>query len=590
MIINFHKFDGIKPRYAAKMLPEDAATIAQNLELLGGKILPLSGLSLPVDNEGIYRAKGPIVNDEHDRYYSTDGSGPLLVENGSIPTAALPVPVAPVGERIKGFDNVITEDVKCFLRPAVGIEEEMTFLELLAGDDEDSRKIRFQYDGAVSDTPFGSTFIDSYYQLHITDEKFLPDSFSKSPADGTNLDILSTKNEVVGRYYIESHNKYESVEPPNPGGKPHVLYGHKIEFVIRNKYIDTKKDHYYLYRYIDSLGIEGPPSELSALITRYPGEIINLTNIPASATGMVSVRIYRSAGVEQAAGFYFVADADLGSSEFVDDVNDADLAEKMPNYGNPLDGMDNLTLMSGGILAANKGKNIYFSEPYLPHTWVLNNSVNVDDDVVAMASRRNALVVMTDIKLHMFSGNDPQTILPVELAFNQPCLAQQGVVKIDGDVFYPSDDGLVQIDNSGMRVITKKVFRKSDWLALKPDTFIAKEYDNKYFATNEDGLSIIIDVAEGIVTTYTDGAEAVWQSKVFVTAKIVSFSTIKLIAEDYPVTVEFFAEGVSVLSMEILNNNPRRIPVVRNEREWQIKITSGFRVDSLILTTSGEEI
>lgn len=589
MKIDFTEFKGIMPRYAPKMLPDNFATTANNLELLGGKILPLSGITLPQDNLGIYRVKGPIVDDQHDRYYKTDGTGPLLVEGGALATAKFPIPTAPTGVRVKGFTNIINSGIKGFIRPYSGNEVEMTLLEIVAGVDDDSKKVRFRYDGEASANPFSSVFVNPYLQLHIDSEKFLPDAFSVSPADGTNLDILSINNEVIGKYYIESVNVYNIFPTANPGGLPNTLSGKDIEFVIRNKYIDTIKENYYLYRYVDSLGVEGPPSALSALITRYPGETITL-NIPAAVTGMSYVRIYRSAGVAQAAGFYFVADVALGAGTYSDNVDNADLSEIMPNYGNPPDGMDNLVLLSGGFMAATKGKDIYFCDPYLPHTWSYSNAVNVDDNIVATASRRNTLLVMTDVKLHMFSGNDPESMLPVELAFNQPCLAQQGVSKIDGDVFYPSDDGLCMVSNAGFSIVTKNSFRKEDWLALKPDTFIAGEYNNKYIAVNEDGLAIIVDIAEGFITTYTDGATAIWQSKVFVIDKITSFSVIRLIAANYPVTVEFFAEGVSVLSLSILDKNPRRIPVLRNEREWQIKITSIYRVDSLVLATSGEEI
>ena len=639
MKLEFNSFGGIMPRYADKMLPDDAATQAVNVELLGGKIVPLSGLTLPVDNEGVYRVKGPIVNDEHDRYYSTDGVSPLAVENGATAVAKIAEPVAPVGERLKAFNEVVNNSIKCFCRPAVGIEEEMTLLEILDGEDDESKKVRFRYEGMISEDPIAMAFIDSYYKMHLQipiygdDEesdsssasysssnssstsnsvsgsgsvsasasaselstitystKHLPDSFSNNPADGTNIEHRNRKNDLIGRIYIESYKRYASVTPDGAAGASYVLNGHDIEFVVRIKYIDTKKDHYYLYRYVDTQGLEGPPSELSAMITRYPGEFIKLTNIPTSETGMSKVRIYRSAGVEQAAGFYFVGEADLGASEFIDDLDDADLAEKMPSYGNPPDGMDNLTLMSGGILAANKGKDIYFSEPYLPHVFPSSYAVNVDHNIVAMASRRNSLVVMTDVKLCMFSGNDPKSIIPVEIAFSQPCLSRQGVVKINDDVFYPSPDGLVRVGNSGFGIITGKAFRKQDWAALKPETWIAKEYNNKYMAMNEDGLSVIIDVSERIITTYTNGSGAVWQSKIFCLSKLTAFTYIKLVAENYPVTVDFISGGSTAVQLAVTSSVPRRIPVLRRESEWQIKITSQYRVDSLVLATSGAEI
>ena len=587
MKIELNSFGGIAPRFAPKMLPDNAATTAQNLEVLNGKIVPLSDLTLPVDNEGIYKVKGPIVDDEHDRYYQTDGSSALAVTYGSV---KFPIPTAPVGSATAAFTDIVTSSVKGYTRPCSTVEEEMAFIEVVDGDDDNSKKIRFSYPGAVSDTSFGLVFTDKYHQLHMTDEKFLPDAYSTSPADGTSLEILSDNNEVIGKYYIESSNVYESITPANPTGKDYVLYGYKVEFVIRFKYIDTIKDNYYLYRYLDALGQEGPPSDLSAIITRYPGETVTLSNIPASATGMTKVRIYRSAGVEQAAGYYFLADVTLGDGTYEDTTRDADLAEVMPSYGNPPDAMDNLTLMSGGILAANTGKDIYFTEPYLPNTWPSTYALNVDDTIVAMASRRNALIVMTDVKLHMFSGNDPSSILPVELAYNQPCLAQQGVVKIDDTVFYPSDDGLVSVSNAGFGLVTKKSFRKDDWADLKPSTFIGTEYDNKYLVTNEDDLNIIIDIAEGIVTTYTDGLEAVWQSKVFVTKKAVAFSYIKVVAASYPVTIDLMTADASVLSISIPSGEPLRLPVLRKEVEWQFKITTEYRVDSIILATSGAEI
>jgi len=585
MKIEFTQFKGIMPRYADKMLPDDAATIAKNVELLGGKILPLSDVTLPVDNLGVFTVQGPIVDDQFDRSYSTDGAGPLTVSTG---TAVFPIPAAPVGSSVSVFDNIITEDVVGLILAALGDESEMEFISLDDGDTADTQLIVFRYPGEASATS-KIYYQNPYYQLQINEEQSLPDSFSTSPSDGTNIEIRSDKNEIVSRYFIEDYTIVDTFPVDNPGGLPFTRDGYDIQFVITNKYIDSIKDNYYVYRFVDATGAEGPPSELSAIITRYPGEIIQLTTLP-TATGMVTVRIYRSAGVEEAAGFYFVGDALAGAATFDDDIDTADLAEIMPPFGNPPDTPDNLTLCSGGFMAVNSGKDIYFCDPYLPSTWQYTNAVNVPDTIIAMASRRNALLVMTDVKLHMFAGNDPANMLPVELAFNQPCLAQQSVVKIDGNVFYASDDGLCMVSNAGFSIVTRKTFRQSDWLALVPSGFIAAEYNNKYIALTGSGDYIIVDVNEGFITTYSGGGSAEWQSKVFVMAKIVSFNMIKVIAADYPVTVEFIADGSSVLTMTITDNNPRRIPILRNELEWQFKITSAYRVDSMVLATSGEEI
>jgi hypothetical protein len=621
MKIGIKSFKGIAPRYAEKMLPDDMATIADGCELLGGKLQP-KALTATVDTSEeagkICEVQGPIVNDEYKRIYYTDGVGPLMVKGTFDPEREVkfPTPPAPAGlERVKAVEELITEELRAWGVYVYGTKTELTFLELVK--DGDRKIARFHFSGLKDGQITGGVLVYPVYQLWIPNKDvsipvgdsedesayyhLLPEKFSSNLSDGSNIEIRSDKNKLIGYCYVESYRTYDSETPTEDSPEATTenttsitIPGRKVEFILNIAYADTAKDYYYVTRYVDDLGVEGPPSELSERITRYPGEKIRIGDLGASPGGNIQkVRIYRSAGTEQEDGFYFLTELDITATGFIDDLEDEELAEKMPNFGNPPDGLDNLVRCSGGFLAANKGRDIWFSDPYLPHQWPYKYVLNVDNDIVGMASRRNTLVVMTDGKLYLFVGNRPDMMTPVEVAFEQPCLTRRGIVKINGDVFYPSPDGLVAVTDGGFKVLTRGTFRKEDWQALEPATFISTSHDERYVAFAGAGWTKawIFNLHEDICTSWEQGSMgAVWQSKVFEFSCPLNWNALQVTAEDYPVTVKLLSGGEEYGSYDVHSPDVMRLPLTRREKEWQIRIETDYRVDGAVLATSVREI
>ena len=124
--------------------------------------------------------------------------------------------------------------------------------------------------------------------------------------------------------------------------------------------------------------------------------------------------------------------------------------------------------------------------------------------------------------------------------------------------------------------------------------------------TGEDSLWIITTGAKNwridfderdkrpftFLSTFTafSGKELVYQSKLFETGRPLSFSHIRVEADSYPVGVSFLSiDQQSRADVLITDDRVYRLPQMRREREWYIRINSLSTVVSVeVATTPGE--
>jgi uncharacterized protein CbrC (UPF0167 family) len=412
-----------------------------------------------------------------------------------------------------------------------------------------------------------------------------------------------------------------------------------LRFVINRTYTGIDRSAYYVVRAVNDIGEEGQPSEISALVTRKPDEKAVITFDPAntaSSEHIAKYRLYRSAGGTKGSDFFFVDEISAdGELKFHDFKTDDELNEVLPRYGEVPTELNGIVGMSGGFMAAYKGKDIFFSEPYMPYAFPWEYNQTVPFDIVGLAVRSNYLYVMTKGSLYAFVGDHPETILPLSFKFDVPCISRKSIAHVGGNIVYAGTTGLVLIGNGTATVFSDKLYTLEQYKDLHFENCIsAGEYDGKYFAVFSDKV-LLFDFADGDIKhtildknaftagtySWNDGSwlnyednfvntntpygetmitqdfsaanlTAVWQSKDFVSQRPIAFTSARVRFEDASksVTMKLFAEDKEVFSGAVQHNKAFRLPVMRRECRWSVSVTGNTDITSIELAESMAEL
>ena len=392
-------------------------------------------------------------------------------------------------------------------------------------------------------------------------------------------------------------------------------------------------------RAVNNIGEEGPPSEISDLISRRPDEKAVMSfngSANAEAENIVAYRLYRASGGTKGSDFLFAGEVDgTSGGSFDDTLTEEQLNEVTPKFGSVPKNLEGICGMSGGFMAAYKGKDIYFSEPYMPYCFPWEYNQSVPFDIVGMAVRGNYLYVMTKGSLYAFVGDHPETITPLAMRFDVPCISRKSIAHVNGNIVYAGTTGLVVISNAGPQVFSDKIYTLEQYKNLHFENCIASgEYDGKYLAIfqdnallfdfNEDGIKHTTVDKDGFSCndySWYDGSwknyeqnfmsfntpygetfinqdfssanlEAQWRSKEFVFERPIAFSCarVRFDNSESSVNIKLFAENQEVFSGTAVNNKAFRIPVMRRECRWSVQVQGTVDIMSIELAESMSEM
>lgn len=243
----------------------------------------------------------------------------------------------------------------------------------------------------------------------------------------------------------------------------------------------------YAYTFVTSFGEESEPSPISNLIDWKPNQTVTLSgfqNAPAGRS-ITTQRIYRSQTGESGTSLYFIAERDVSSSNFVDDIPVNEFSEVIPSisWNAPPDDLQGLVSMPNGMMAAFTGRKIYFAEPYRPHAWPEKYVLTVDADVVGLGSLGTSLIVMTVGTPYLIVGSTPDTMQMQKIEANMPCINARGIVDMGFAIAYPSNEGLVAVTaDGGVNLVTGSLLNRNNWLELSPHDFVASQIASRYVA------------------------------------------------------------------------------------------------------------
>lgn len=185
--------------------------------------------------------------------------------------------------------------------------------------------------------------------------------------------------------------------------------------------------------------------------------------------GTCTKRLYRTSGTTSQ--FQLVAE-DISATTYDDTLTDANiLGDELisADWDMPPVDLAGLRVHPSGALVGYSGNELCFSEPYQPHAWPTAYRLRANYNIVGVGVFGSSVGVATEGVPYLALGSEPgQMVMDKATDAGLPCLSARGVVSTLTGVVYPSASGLVQVDDSGARIITPALYNYQQWEALNP--------------------------------------------------------------------------------------------------------------------------
>lgn len=428
----------------------------------------------------------------------------------------------------------------------------------------------------------------------------------------------------------------------------------------------TPDDVAYVYTFVTAFGEEGPPSLASVVLERTDTETVTVS-MPSSqhpsgnynfGTGALK-RIYRSNTGSTNTTFQFLAEVPFTQVTYDDTTPSVGLGEVLPSgtwIGPPDDDtslypdgpLKGLIAVANGVFAGFTGKRFCLSEPYLPHAWPIGYRITLEEDIVAIGSTANGIVCLTDGTPYFVTGTDPSAMTALRVDIPQACINTNSVVDMGDYILYAGPDGLVSVSSTSGSVVTQGLISSKQWNAdFSPTTYRAFKHENTYVAfwssggsnygfvfdprAEEAALSTLSTAGEirggymnpkdgelylivgNAIKKYRGGTTnrtLSWKSKQVVLPYPASMGWVSVVAQDYPVDVSVWADGVLIADYEIsksgstytqtttvpagisagtLQEPIMRLPSVVGQ-VWEVKVSGAVIIDEVCLAQGTDEM
>lgn len=328
-----------------------------------------------------------------------------------------------------------------------------------------------------------------------------------------NTDIIRSPvlNDAFTRYYWASdsaapmYNPLARIVAGNSGGNAPWLLGvpQPAAAPVVTPPVGSDETRSYVYTFVTAYGEEGPPSQpttqtgtngtwtLTGLSTSWPG---------GASRNITLVNIYRTIPNQSNPAFFFVAQQSVAIGSYTDNATDATVA-----LNNTLDftlnfppdaGMQGFALMPQGYLVGFKGRNLYFTEQFLPHAWNPTYQLATEFEIVGLVVWGQTLIICTTSNPYMGSGVNPAAFTMQKLDGVTPCLSRRGIVSTVAGAYFPTIDGLAMLNTLGLRIITQDLVTKEEWATYNPGSFYSAQLGLQYMAFNATNFAILINPTE----------------------------------------------------------------------------------------------
>lgn len=700
--MKFQNFTGICPAVDPRLIRDDAAQIAHNCHLLSGKIIPLRKndrvRSASSDVKSIYKhnrnwillgydadfAESPVNEDKYKRlYYSGHSDGYLRMYgtfdgvNFSERRVFVPRPAsAPIVKSSLLWD--VKKDEISFT-PAWGFDNPRQVVPCSSMTENDGIwTLIFEVAESSTDT---SGFIVSTATGSGT-LKLGSDTISLTDGAG-ELKIKKPDGETYATIQISLGTIQDNPQSIPDEGEM-IFHAQHLELTMNIYYASSSSYRSYCYTFVDDIGQEGPPSDPSEIVSSYEGDTVTIECFPKmenpdieqeetkedeiiirpssnalyasrpenspsqSDDGILDfdgtiqkIRIYRTAGTETDADFYFLAELDYltsaNSLTYIDTSVNAELSERLIRCENPPKNLTGLISCANGVLAAFDGRNLYFCEPYQPNNWPVSYNYVTEYNIVGLAPSGSSVFALTEGVPEIFSGTHPESMAQYKTSLKQACVAKYSICTANSQVFYASPDGIVSLSSdTAATILTKNHFRREQWQSLNPKGMVCATHDDKLLVFSGK-ICFIFDFSNGLslTTAFADSNEngdpSDWSSETSVvknsfeetvtdtlyllttssieswcTGKSSRIATYRTKLLSFPVPINF---SIARVLLETYSENSKfslfdsdairhtrtvrndlgfRLPFLRREREWFAEVQNDSQINAIELENSAE--
>jgi hypothetical protein len=306
--------------------------------------------------------------------------------------------------------------------------------------------------------------------------------------------------------------------PPNPaaasGGQPvFQMWGNFVGASV----FEARG---YVYTWVTEYGEEGPPSD-PVVVNGWSNATWTITlwtplpenmgadypeldvdgnptgNMLPASRNITKTRIYRTISNQSGQGtYFFVAEIPVSQAVYVDTISDdvVALSSQMVSlfwFGPPED-LQSIQAFPNGICVGFRANELWFSEAYRPHAWPPGYVLTTEFPIVGIGVAGQSVIVATQGTPYVVNGVNPASMALTKVNLTEPCLHRASIVATDVNVLYVSQNGLIQVSQSGGgQNLTEGWISREKWQKLTPQHRIrAVKHTSAYFAfgaTDVDG-------------------------------------------------------------------------------------------------------
>jgi hypothetical protein len=460
------KFTGVMPRLGRRVLPDGAGQVAYNCLMASGNLMPING-PLEVEVFGgtdvvrsVYRmfsgstdywlrwasdvdvAKGPISGDESFRVYFTSDEFEPRVTNRALAVSAAPYPTAWY---------------------VLGVTPPVTAASIIVTGGS----------GAAESRAYVYTFATTW------GEESAP-----SPASAVLSGFINGSWDLSGM----------DTAPPNTYAVTNLAWaGGVLTLTVDSAFGLRAGEHVTL----SGLGPAAlntswpvatvPGTASFTILMADPGTLTDVTgtatrDAPHNTSGMVK-RIYRAVTTSTTTEYFYVDEIAVASTTYSDTATT--IGEPCPTVGwaMPPAGLRGLKTLPSGAMVGFVGNILCFSEPLAVYAWPVSYQQVTDYDIVGLDIFGQSVVVGTSGHPYIATGVDPASMSLQKLDRMWPCLAKRSMVSLGSGVAYACPQGLAVVGSAGAELVTSEYYTFTEWEQLYPSTFIAAQFDTRYYAS-----------------------------------------------------------------------------------------------------------
>lgn len=250
-------------------------------------------------------------------------------------------------------------------------------------------------------------------------------------------------------------------------------------------------DYVYAYTYVDTDGIESPPSGyIGVSLNKSESVTVTITGETNTPADFSFRRIYRTGGANPT----FNLIGETTGLSFVDSTRDIDVPRiEMTTITNsaPPSSLINL-VENNGTMWASVGAKVHFSVNGQPEYWSPLDYIQLNDDCTGIGKFADNIVVFTRADAYIISGYDRDTVVVNKLPYREGCVHHRSIANVGNYLVWVSKNGVCVFDGSIVKVVTRNLLSWNDLARAGTTTWddLDAIYDANLGFDVTDGLAL----------------------------------------------------------------------------------------------------